>query len=258
MRDSGDSRPAVIEVERLNVWLGRVHVLKDIRGLAIPKNSVFAIMGPSGSGKTTLLKTFNRIIELSKEARVEGKVTLNGEDIFSMDPVVLRRRVGMVFQQPNPFPHMSIYDNIAYALRAHGIVKDKSRLREVVKSVLEQVGLWDEVKDRLNSPAGKLSGGQQQRLVIARALALRPEVLLMDEPTSMVDVVNATRIERLIIELGKDITIVLVTHNPQQARRVANYVAFLYDGKLIEWGPTEKVFTSPSHRLTEMYVVGKI
>jgi phosphate transport system ATP-binding protein len=253
-----DSKPIVIRVERLNVWLGRVHVLKDVSGLAIPRNSVFTIMGPSSSGKTTLLKTFNRIIELNRDARVEGKVTLDGEYIFSMDPVVLRRRVGMVFQQPNPFPHMSIYDNIAYALRANGIVKDKARLREIVRSVLEQVHLWDEVKNRLNSPAGKLSSGQQQRLVIARALALKPEVLLMDEPTSMVDVVNARKIEQLITELRRSITIVLVTHNPQQAMRISDYVAFLYDGRLIEWGPTKIVFSTPSNKLTEMYVMGRV
>ncbi len=186
-------------------------------------------MGPSGSGKSTLLKTLNRIIELYKGVRVEGKVTLNGEDIFSMDPVTLRRRVGMVFQQPTPFPHMSIYDNIAYPLRANGIVKDKAELNEEVKYVLEKVHLWDEVKDRLRMPAGKLSGGQQQRLVIARALALKPEVLLMDEPTSMIDVVNARKIEELITELSRNITIIIVTHNPQQAARISNYVAFLYN-----------------------------
>jgi len=258
MYDSGDSRPGVLEVEKLNVWFGKTQVLNNITGLVVPKNSVFSIMGPSGSGKTTLVKTFNRIIELNKEAKVEGKITLNGEDIFTMDPVVLRRKVGMVFQQPNPFPHMSIYDNIAYALRANGIVKDKSRLKDEVRSALEMAQLWDDVKYKLNSPARKLSGGQQQRLVIARALALRPEVLLMDEPTSMIDVVSAAKIEQLIVELSKDITIILVSHSPQQTMRISNYVAFLYDGKLIEWGPTEKVFKSPSHRLTEMYVIGKI
>ncbi|MGC8607817.1 MAG: phosphate ABC transporter ATP-binding protein [Vulcanisaeta sp.] len=252
-----DPRP-IIEIQRLNVWIGNMHILKDINGLSIPRNCVFAIMGPSGSGKSTLLKTINRIIELYKGVRVEGKVTLDGEDIFSMDPVVLRRRVGMVFQQPNPFPHMSIYDNIAYPLRANGIIRDRTKLNENVRYVLERVHLWDEVKDRLKMPAGKLSGGQQQRLVIARALALRPEVLLMDEPTSMIDVVNAKRIEELILELSRNITIIVVTHNSQQAARISNYVAFLYNGKLIEWGPTEKIFSSPLNKLTEMYVVGKV
>jgi len=246
----------VIDIVRLNVWLGNNHVLKDVGGLDIPRNNVFAVMGPSGSGKSTLLKTLNRIIELYREARVEGSVLLDGEDIFSMDPTVLRRRVGMVFQQPNPFPHMSIYDNIAYPLKVNGL-RDRNKLNQAVKSVLERVHLWDEVKDRLKSPAGKLSGGQQQRLVIARALALEPEVLLMDEPTSMIDVVNARRIEELIVELSRDITIILVSHNPQQAARVSNYVAFLYDGRLIEWGPTERIFASPSNKLTEMYVIGK-
>ncbi|MGC8571080.1 MAG: phosphate ABC transporter ATP-binding protein [Caldivirga sp.] len=248
----------IIEVHRLNVWIGNIHILKNISGLSIPRKCVFAIMGPSGSGKSTLLKTLNRIIELYKGVRVEGKVTLNGEDIFSMDPVTLRRRVGMVFQQPNPFPHMSIYDNIAYPLRANGIVKDKAELNNAVKYVLEKVHLWDEVKDRLRMPAGKLSGGQQQRLVIARALALKPEVLLMDEPTSMIDVVNARKIEELITELSRNITIIIVTHNPQQAARISNYVAFLYNGELIEWGPTRKVFSSPFNKLTEMYVVGRV
>ena len=248
----------VIEIEELNVWLGNNHVLKDIRDVLVPRNRIFVIMGPSGSGKSTLLKTLNRIIELNKDARVEGRVLLDGEDIFMMDPAILRRRVGMVFQQPNPFPHMSIYDNVVYALRAHGIVRDRRRLNEVVRQVLERVGLWDEVKDRLNSPAGKLSGGQQQRLVIARALALNPEVLLMDEPTSMLDVVNAKRIEKLIMDLRRDITIVLVSHNPQETARIADYVAFLYNGRLIEWGPTEKIFTSASNPLTKTYVLGKV
>jgi phosphate transport system ATP-binding protein len=250
------SERPVFTIERLNLYLGGNRILKDV-SLEIPRNVVFGLMGPSGSGKSSLLRVLNRLWELHDHARIEGKVLYEGKDLFSYDPIELRREVGMVFQQPNPFPHMSIYDNIAFPMRAHGI-KDKKVINETVEDVLKKVGLWDELKDRLRSPASQLSGGQQQRLTIARALALKPKVLLMDEPTSMIDVVNAQKIEGLITELKKELTIVIVSHNPHQAARVTDYVAFLYSGQLIEWGPTKEIFTAPKNELTERYVVGRL
>ncbi|MGC9105991.1 MAG: phosphate ABC transporter ATP-binding protein [Thermoprotei archaeon] len=250
------SERPVFTIERLNLYLGGNRILKDV-SLEIPRNVVFGLMGPSGSGKSSLLRVLNRLWELHDHARVEGTVIYEGKDLFSYDPIELRREVGMVFQQPNPFPHMSIYDNIAFPMRAHGI-KDKKVINETVEDVLKKVGLWDELKDRLRSPASQLSGGQQQRLTIARALALKPKVLLMDEPTSMIDVVNAQKIEGLITELKKELTIVIVSHNPHQAARVTDYVAFLYSGQLIEWGPTKEIFTTPKNELTERYVVGRL
>lgn len=253
-----DSLPFVFEIVALNVWINNRHILKDIRDLRIPRNSVFAIMGPSGSGKSTLLKVLNRLLELREGVKIEGEVKFNGENIFNIDPIRLRRKVGMVFQQPNPFYNMSIYDNIAYAVKANGIAKRKEEIDEIVKQSLIRANLYEEVKDNLKSQASSLSGGQQQRLVIARALALKPEVLLMDEPTSQIDVVGARKIEELIIELKKEITIILVSHTPQQAARVSDYVSLLYDGKLIEWGPSQRVFTYPKSELTEKYVAGRM
>jgi len=244
-------------IERLNVWLDSKHVLNDVSDVIIPRNVVFSIMGPSGSGKSTLLKTLNRLVETYPNARVEGKVLFMGEDIFSMDPVKLRRRVGYVFQQPNPFPHMSIYDNIAYPVKALGLAKSKREIDDIVKDSLMKANLYDEVKDRLHAKASALSGGQQQRLVIARALALRPSVLLMDEPTSMIDVVGARKIEELILQLKKEMTVVVATHTPQMARRISDYVLFLYDGRVVEWGPKEVVLEAPENDLTKMYVAGR-
>jgi len=257
MSDMSSGMENIFEIYSLKLSINGREILKNITDLKIPKNSVFGIMGPSGSGKSTLLKVLNRLIEIYDGVKVEGKILYLGKDIFEMNPIQLRKEVGMVFQQPNPFPHMSIYDNIAYPLKAHG-VKNKKEIRKIVEESLRRVGLWDEVKDRLNAPASQLSGGQQQRLTIARALALKPKVLLMDEPTSMIDVVNAQKIENLIIELKKEITIILVSHNPQQAARVTDYVAFIYSGELIEWGPTKEIFTSPKNELTERYVVGRL
>ncbi|MEM0174379.1 MAG: phosphate ABC transporter ATP-binding protein [Sulfolobaceae archaeon] len=257
MNNNENNVENVFEIYDLRLSINGKLILKNISSLKIPKNSVFGIMGPSGSGKSTLLKVLNRLIELYDGVRVEGKVLYMGKNIFEINPIQLRKEVGMVFQQPNPFPHMSIYDNIAYPLKAHGI-KDKAEIRRIVEDSLRRVGLWDEVKDRLNSPASQLSGGQQQRLTIARALALRPKVLLMDEPTSMIDVVSAQKIENLIIELKKEITIIIVSHNPHQAARVADYVAFIYSGELVEWGPTKEIFTSPKSELTERYVIGRL
>jgi len=246
----------VFEVKDLKLHINGREILRKISGLEIPKNSVFGIMGPSGSGKSTLLKVLNRLIEIYDGVDIKGKVLYMGKDIFEMNPTHLRREVGYVFQQPNPFPHMSIYDNIAYPLKAHG-VKDKKEIRKIVEDSLRKASLWDEVKDRLNAPASQLSGGQQQRLTIARALALRPKVLLLDEPTSMIDVVSAQKIENLVRELSREITVVIVTHNPQQALRVTDYVAFIYNGELMEWGPTKEIFESPRNELTAKYVAGR-
>jgi len=247
----------ILKVENCNIWYRDVHILKNIN-LSIPKNTIFAIMGPSGSGKSTLLRAFNRLIELNPDARIEGKILLDGKNIYEMPASEVRRKIGMVFQQPNPFPHMSIYDNIAFAVKANKLAKTKDEINQIVEDALKKAALWDEVNDKLKMKAGKLSGGQQQRLVIARALALKPEILLMDEPVSMIDIVGARKIEELMVNLKNDITIILVSHNPQQAARVSDYVAFLYQGEIIEWGLTSKIFTRPRHELTEKYVLGKI
>ncbi len=247
----------VLKVRGLNVWMGKKWVLKDV-DLDVYRNSVLAIMGPSGSGKSTLLRVLDRIIELDPEARVSGTVEFDGRSIFSMDVHKLRKKIGMVFQKPNPFPHMSIYDNIAYGVRMNGMAKDKRSIDDVVESSLKKAYLWDEVKGELKKKAGKLSGGQQQRLCIARALALNPSILLMDEPTSMIDVVAARKIEELVVNLKEELTVIIVTHNPLQAARISDYVAFLYDGRMVEEGPTKDIFTNPKNPLTEKYVLGKV
>jgi len=255
--EAGNGAEDVFNVQGLHLYINDRAILKDIT-FKVPSNSVFGIMGPSGSGKTTLLRVLNRIIEIyDGEIKVEGKVLYFGKDIFQMDASKLRKEVGMVFQIPNPFHHLSIYDNIAYPLKAHGI-KDKREIKRIVEESLRKARLWEEVHDRLHTPASHLSGGQQQRLTIARALALRPKVLLMDEPTSMIDVVSAQAIEQLIRELKNEMTIVLVSHSPQQTERVADYVAFLYNGELVEWGPKDEIFSSPRNELTKKYVVGVI
>lgn len=246
-----------IRIENLNAWFGNKQVLYDIN-LNIPKNSITAIMGPSGCGKTTLLKCINRLNDLNEDFRMTGKIIIDGKNIYDSDVDVteLRKKVGMVFQKPNPFP-MSIFDNIAFGLKIHGI-KDKNKIRKIVEESLKKVALWDEVKDRLKENALKLSGGQQQRLCIARVLALNPEIILLDEPTSALDPISARKIEDLLVELKKNYTIVIVTHNVQQAARISDYVAFLYLGRLIEFGITEEVFKRPKHELTERFITGKI
>jgi len=245
-----------IDVRRLNFYYGDVHALKDIN-LRIHKRSVTALIGPSGCGKTTLLRCFNRMHDLYPGNRYEGEIIFNGRNILSkdIDLIDLRSRIGMVFQKPTPFP-MSIFDNIAYGLKLRGI-KKKTELSERVERALKHAALWDEVKDKLHHSAYDLSGGQQQRLVIARALAVEPEVLLFDEPTSALDPISTGKIEDLIVELKKDITIVIVTHNMQQAARVSDWTGFLMYGELIEFDKTEKIFTSPSHKLTEDYITGR-
>ena len=245
-----------IVIEHLNLWYGSFQALKDIN-LRLPANEITAFIGPSGCGKSTLLKSLNRMTDLVEGCRIEGTVTLDGEDIFSrkMDVNLLRKRVGMVFQKPNPFP-MSIYDNVAYGPRTHGI-RSRVKLDEIVEKSLRGAAIWDEVKDRLKKSALGMSGGQQQRLCIARALAVEPEVLLMDEPTSALDPISTSRIEELAMELKKDYTIVMVTHNMQQAARISDKTAFFLLGDMVEFGPTEKIFSMPQDRRTEDYITGR-
>ena len=242
-----------IVIEHLNLWYGSFQALKDIN-LRLPANEITAFIGPSGCGKSTLLKSLNRMNDLVEGCRIEGTVTLDGEDIFSrkMDVNLLHKRVGMVFQKPNPFP-MSIYDNVAYGPRTHG-VRSRVKLDEIVEKSLRGAAIWDEVKDRLKKSALGMSGGQQQRLCIARALAVEPEVLLMDEPTSALDPISTSRIEELAMELKKDYTIVMVTHNMQQAARISDKTAFFLLGDMVEFGPTEKIFSMPQDRRTEDYI----
>ncbi len=244
-----------MEVDRLDAWFGAAHVLRSV-SLEVPAFAVTAVIGPSGCGKSTFLRCLNRMHELTPGARSEGAIRLDGEDVNGgdVDPVQLRRRVGMVFQRPNPFPTMSIYDNVAAGLRLNGVGGDHDA---IVERCLRQAALWDEVKDRLRHGALGLSGGQQQRLCIARALANEPEVVLMDEPASALDPIATAKVEDLIHELKARYTIVIVTHNMQQAARVSDRTAFFYMGELVEVGPTEQIFTNPTEQRTEDYVTGK-
>ena len=246
----------VISAKNLNLWYGDFKALKDI-SLDMGEREITALIGPSGCGKSTFLKTLNRMNDLVPGIRIEGDVRLKGQDIFAreMQPTELRRRVGMVFQKANPFP-MSIYDNITYGPRLHG-VHNKAELDELVESSLRGAALWDEVKDRLKKSALGLSGGQQQRLCIARALAVEPTVLLMDEPTSALDPISTSRIEELAVELKRHYTIVIVTHNMQQALRISDRTAFFLLGELVEYGDTETMFSTPSEKRTEDYITGR-
>ena len=244
------------EVRDLNLYYGQFHALKGV-SMDIPEKEVTAFIGPSGCGKSTFLKTLNRMNDLVEGCRITGDVKLDGVDIFKdkLDVNVLRKRVGMVFQKPNPFP-MSIYDNIAYGPRTHGI-RSKAQLDEIVERSLRGAAIWDEVNDRLKKSALGMSGGQQQRLCIARALAVEPEVLLMDEPTSALDPISTSRVEELVMDLKKDYTIVIVTHNMQQAARISDKTAFFLLGELVEMGPTERLFATPSDKRTEDYISGR-
>ena len=244
----------IITVKGLNLWYGQTQALKNI-SINIPEKSITALIGPSGCGKSTFLKTLNRMNDLIPGVKITGDVRFHGEDIFAAEVNGLRRQVGMVFQKPNPFP-MSIYDNIAYGPRTHG-VRNKARLDEIVEKALTDAAIWDEVKDRLKKNALGLSGGQQQRLCIARALAVEPEVLLMDEPTSALDPISTSRIEDLAMELKKDYTIVIVTHNMQQALRISDQTAFFLLGDLVEYGSTESLFSQPVDKRTENYITGR-
>jgi phosphate transport system ATP-binding protein len=250
-------KPVKIAVDNLNFYYGPKRALDGIN-IAIRANLVTAFIGPSGCGKSTFLRTLNRMNDIIPATRVEGKVLIDGQSIYDsgVDVVQLRRKVGMVFQKSNPFPK-SIFENIAYGLRINGLTKSKTELADRVEESLRQAAIWDEVKDRLHDSALALSGGQQQRLCIARALAIRPEILLMDEPASALDPIATQRIEELIYELKKTYTIVIVTHNMQQAARVSDFTAFFWLGRLVEFDRTDKIFTAPAEKLTEDYVTGR-
>ena len=245
-----------VKVENLNLYYGENHARKDV-SMDIQENAVTAFIGPSGCGKSTFLKTLNRMNDLVDGVRIDGKVLLDGEDIYEpgVDTTILRKKVGMVFQQPNPFP-MSIYDNIAYGPRVHGI-RDKKRLDQIVEESLRGAAIFDEVKDRLKKSAMGLSGGQQQRICIARALAVQPEVLLMDEPTSALDPISTAKIEELMEDLKKKYTVIVVTHNMQQATRVSDQTAFFLVGEMVEFGDTKQIFSYPQDKRTEDYITGR-
>src|SRR6516165_3588742 len=245
------------EAKNVSIWYGQKRAIQDVT-LDIASNAVTAIIGPSGCGKSTFLRALNRMHELNPEARMEGEIRLFGEGVYSrnVEAVVVRRRIGMVFQKSNPFPTMSIAENVTVGLHLNG-VRNRKRLAERTEQSLRMAALWDEVKDRLNDPAISLSGGQQQRLCIARALAVEPEVLLMDEPASALDPLATAKIEDLILELKKEYTIVIVTHNMQQAARVSDFTAFFYLGELVEYDATSKIFTNPARKQTEDYVTGR-
>lgn len=245
-----------LEIKDLNLYYGDFHALKNIQ-MDIEEKKITAFIGPSGCGKSTLLRSINRMNDLVEGCRIEGQILLDGKNVYdkSMDINMLRKRVGMVFQKPNPFP-MSIYDNIAYGPRTHGI-RNKKKLDEIVEKSLRDAAIWEECKDRLKKSALGLSGGQQQRLCIARALACQPEVLLMDEPTSALDPISTSHIEDLVLELKKDYTVVIVTHNMQQALRISDNTAFFLLGDMVEYGPTEQIFTVPKDKRTENYITGR-
>ena len=246
----------VIKTENLNLWYGDKQALFDIN-ISVKRNKVTALIGPSGCGKSTLIRCFNRMNDIIDGCRIKGKVIFNGVNIYQedIDVVEIRKKIGMVFQKPNPFPK-SIYENVAYGPKIHGI-RDKKELDEIVERSLKAAALWDEVKDRLHESALSLSGGEQQRLCIARALAVEPEVILMDEPCSALDPVATAKIEDLINELKKKYTVVIVTHNMQQAARVSDYTGFMYLGRLVEFGETKQIFENPREELTEKYITGR-
>ncbi len=255
-------RPAWVRVEGLSAWYGRRQAIRNIN-LEVAPGKITAVIGPSGCGKSTLVRCINRLHEVVPGARVEGRVLLNGEDIYGpgVDPVLVRRRVGMVFQRPNPFPTMSVFENVAIGPRLNGLAKG-AELEELVVRSLKLAALWDEVKDKLNVPGTSLSGGQQQRLCIARALAVNPEVLLLDEPTAALDPISTLKIEDLLRQLKAEYTIVIVTHNMQQAARVSDFTAFMLAGEdqvgeLVEFGPTRQLFTNPKDPRTEAYITGR-
>jgi phosphate transport system ATP-binding protein len=255
--ESKSAAGPALTVRNLSISFGKNAAIKNV-SLDIAARAVTAIIGPSGCGKSTFLRAINRMHELNPDARMEGEIRLFGDDIYArhIEPVVVRRRVGMVFQKSNPFPTMSIVENVTVGLRLNGM-RNKKTLTELTEQSLRMAALWDEVKDRLHAPAISLSGGQQQRLCIARALAVQPEVLLMDEPASALDPLATAKIEDLIVDLKKDYTIVIVTHNMQQAARASDFTAFFYLGELVEFGPTTKIFTSPAQKRTEDYVTGR-
>jgi phosphate transport system ATP-binding protein len=249
--------PAKLSIRNLDAWYGTKRALKGIN-LDVIENSITAFIGPSGCGKTTLIRCLNRMHEMTPGASAKGQAILDGMNMYDpkVDPVTIKRRIGMVFQKPNPFPTMSIYDNVAAGLKLNGI-KDMKLIDDIVRESLDGAALWEEVKNELNKPGMGLSGGQQQRLCIARALAMQPEILLMDEPTSSLDPIASSKIEELVHDMKKDLTVVIVTHNMQQAARVSDYTAFMYLGELIEYGNTKQIFENPRMELTERYISGK-
>ncbi|HBD95852.1 MAG: phosphate ABC transporter ATP-binding protein [Spirochaetes bacterium GWF1_31_7] len=246
----------VLIAKDMNVYYSEKIAVRNVN-IAFDSNKITAIMGPSGCGKTTMLRCFNRIHELIPTVRVEGEIILNGRDILKMDPIEVRRKVGMVFQRPNPFPTMSIYDNVIAGYKLNGFKLKKSHADEIVEHSLKKANLWSEVSHDLYKKGTFLSGGQQQRLCIARALAMNPELLLLDEPTSALDPISTLHIEELLVELKKSVTIIIVTHNLAQAGRISDYTAFMYLGELVEFGQTEKVFTNPQDERTERFLTGK-
>jgi phosphate transport system ATP-binding protein len=250
------SETTIISTSNLNLWYQEKHALQSV-SIKIPKNKVTALIGPSGCGKSTLLRCFNRLNDLIDQVKISGEITLDNKNIHAAgtDVVMLRKKVGMVFQKPNPFPK-SIYENVAYGPRVHG-VKDKAELDTIVEQSLRNAALWEEVRDRLDDSALGLSGGQQQRLCIARTLAVEPDVILMDEPCSALDPIATAKIEKLIDTLKRDYTVIIVTHNMQQAARVSDYAGFMYLGKLIEFGLTTQIFENPHENLTENYITGR-
>lgn len=259
-----ETKQIALETQKLSAWFGDHHVVKEI-SLSVEKHDVFALIGPSGCGKSTFIRCLNRLHEEGEGARVSGDVLIQGigksggrENIYAsgVDPVSVRRRIGMVFQKPNPFPGLSIFENVASGLRLAQVVR-RNVLEEVVETSLKQAALWDEVKDKLKKPGTSLSGGQQQRLCIARALAVRPQILLMDEPTSALDPISTARIEELVMKLRSEVTVMIVTHNMQQAARISNQTAFFLLGELVEVGPTSRIFTKPKEARTEQYITGR-
>lgn len=253
----GADKETVLQAKNLNAYFGEFHAVKNVN-LEVKRGEVHALIGPSGCGKSTFIRTLNRLHEEVPGARVEGEVWLQGTDIYApgSDPVAIRRNIGMVFQKPNPFPALSIFDNVAAGLRLAGF-RRRSMLEEVVERCLKQAALWEEVKDKLKKPGTSLSGGQQQRLCIARALAVNPPVILMDEPTSALDPISTAKIEELVVKLKNDVTVLIVTHNMQQAARISNQTAFFLTGELVENGPTNRIFTKPKDSRTEQYITGR-
>ncbi len=246
----------VLRVEHLNAYFGEARILSDIN-IEIPKNQIVAFMGPSGCGKTTFLRCFNRLHELTPGARTEGKIYFLYEDIYKLNLILLRRKIGMVFQRPNPFPTMSIFENVISGYTLNGIKLSKSQKDEIVEDSLRKADLWKEVRDTLHKKGTFLSGGQQQRLCIARSLSLKPDIILFDEPTSSLDPISSNKIEQLLIELKKDVTIIIVTHNLQQAARTSDFTAFFYLGELVEFNKTQILFSNPAKKQTEDYISGR-
>ncbi len=252
-------RKVALLTENLGVKIGGKEILRNLN-IELPERRILAVMGPSGSGKSTLLRAVNRLLDTVPSCEVSGRVVIHGVDAYSSDPYKVRRLTGMVFQVPNPFPNMSIYDNVAIGPKLNGLVKDRRELDDLVRWALERAMLWDEVRERLKDPPHKLSGGQQQRLCLARALALRPKLLLLDEPTANVDPINAAKIEEALRSLveTQEISIIFVTHTPHQAMRISDYVAFLYMGELVEFGLTQEIALNPKHELTRRFLKGEV